>query len=116
MGILFFFLKIGVKINVKVLVRRYLDAKEKKPDSDEKELFAVVLESRYAYERDSGNDLVFNYHDLALDLTRIASIRDLIFQVVSVEKRGLNLSLETQLKFDSMVKGVIDNKLKAAGI
>jgi hypothetical protein len=29
MGILFFFLKIGVKINVKVLVRRYLEAKEK---------------------------------------------------------------------------------------
>ena len=28
MGILFFFLKIGVKINVKVLVRRYLDAKK----------------------------------------------------------------------------------------
>ena len=116
MGILFFFLKIGVKINAKLLIRRYLEAKEKRPDSDEKEFFAVVLESRYAYQRDEGNDLVFNYKNLALDLSRIESIRDLIFQVISVEKRGLNLSLETQIKFDSMLKRVIDDKLKAEGI
>jgi hypothetical protein len=116
MGILFFFLKVGVKINVKLLVRRYLEAKEKRPGSDEKEFFALVLESRYAYERDEDNDLVFNYKDLALDLSRIESISDLIFQVISVEKRGLNLSLETQIKFDSMLKGVIDDQLKAAGV
>jgi hypothetical protein len=59
---------------------------------------------------------VFNYKDPALDLSRIGSIRDLILQVISVEKRGLNLSLETQVKFDSMLKGAIDDKLKAAGI
>ena len=116
MGILFFFLKIGVRINVKLLIRRYLAAQERRPGSDEQELFSLVLESRHAYERDGGNDLFFNYKDLALDLSRIESIRDLIFQVTSVEKRGLNLSLGTQIKFDSMLRGVIDDKLKAAGI
>jgi hypothetical protein len=59
---------------------------------------------------------IFNYKDLALDLSRIESIRNLIRQVILVEKRGLNLSLDAQIKFDSMVKGIIDDRLKAEGI
>ena len=64
MGLLNFFVKKAVKANVRVLTHSYLTVKQKNPDRDEKELYALALESRHSYERDSSNPLAFTYKNL----------------------------------------------------
>jgi hypothetical protein len=115
MGLLNYFLKKGIKVNVRVLVRSYLEVKDERPDSDEQELFAHILESRHSYERDLSNPQVFNYKGLSVDASRFESIEDLIAWVVSAEKRDLKLSQERLIKFESILRDAIRDELEAVG-
>ena len=116
MGLLNFFVKKAFKANVRVLTHSYLTVKQKNPDRDEKELYALVLESRHSYERDGSSPLAFTYKNLSIDVSKFESIKHLIAAVIIAEQRDLKLSATKQLELDSILNEVIDEQLKVAGI
>lgn len=116
MGLLNFFVKKAVKVNARELTQSYLTVKQQNPHRDEKELYALVLESTHSYERDSSSPLVFTYKSPSIDVSKFESIKHLFAAVIIAEQRDLKLSATKQTELDSIVAEVIDEELKIARI
>jgi hypothetical protein len=116
MGLMNFLLKKGMKENVKIIIRDYLAVKDQNMGSDERALFALVLDARHSYQRSDSNSMVFNYKNLEIDVSRFKSITHLLACVIIAEQADLNLSSSQQKRLDSMLNDVITEQLQKAGI
>ncbi len=116
MGLINFLLKKGMKENVKIIIRDYLAVKDQNMGSDERTLFALVLDSRHSYQRSDSNSLIFNYKSLEIDVSRFKSAAHLLASVIIAEQANLNLSSSQQKRLDSMLYEVIAEQLQKAGI
>jgi len=116
MGLMNFFLKKAMKENIRAIIRDYLAVKEQNIGSDDRTLFALVLDARHSYQRNDSNSLVFNYNNLEIDVSRFKSITHLLACVIIAEQADLNLSSSQQKRLDSMLNDVITEQLQKAGI
>ena len=115
MGLLNFLFKRLVRANTRILIQSYLKVKEQNPDCSEKELYALVLDSRQSYVREGNDSLVFTYKTLTIDVSTFESITHLLATVIIAEERDLNMSASKLAELNSMLGEVIHEELQAAG-
>lgn len=111
MGVINFLAKRVIGLLVRKMVREYFELKEKHPEKDPSEIYALILDSNRTYEKKKDSQFVFTRRNQIVDVSKFTSIRSLVHWMVMAEKADLRLSVAGHINIEQIVDKCLDREL-----